>query len=140
MDPTTTTQTTQSTGQAAQTAAVDYNIPAVVLQKYPDLVEKIKKTESMSKDERNYWFQILPIMTDEQVLRLKKILDDEANQLTKLDSEYQTELAKLNEKHLKEWDDFERAQKREELKKVESASTAEEAKKQEDLLKQLGNI
>ena len=110
------------------------------MQKYPDLVELIKKTESMSKDERNYWFQILPIMTDEQVVRLRKILDDEANQLTKLDSEYQSELAKLNEKHLKEWDDFERTQKRDELKKVESASSAEEAKHQEDLLNQLGQL
>lgn len=140
MDPTTTTTTQTTTAQTAATAVADYNIPAVVLQKYPDLVELIKKTESMSKDERNYWFQILPIMTDEQVVRLRKILDDEANQLTKLDSEYQSELAKLNEKHLKEWDDFERTQKREELKKVESVSTAEEAKKQEDLLKQLGNV
>ena len=141
MEPTTTT-TTQTTTTAAATTATpaEYNIPPVVLQKYPDLVELIKKTDSMSKDERNYWFQILPIMTDEQVVRLRKILDDEANQLTKLDSEYQTELAKLNEKHLKEWDDFERTQKRDELKKVESASSAEEQKKQEDLLKQLGNV
>lgn len=139
MEPTTTTTQTATT-QTAQAPVVDYNVPAVVMQKYPDLVELIKKTESMSKDERNYWFQILPIMTEEQVVRLRKILDDEANQLTKLDSEYQTELAKLNEKHLKEWDDFERTQKREELKKVESVSSAEEQKKQEDLLKQLGNV
>jgi hypothetical protein len=150
MEPTTTTTQTSTaqaaqgaqttTGQAATAAPVEYNVPDVVMQKYPDLVALIKKTESMSKDERNYWFQILPIMTDDQVARLRKILDDEASQLTKLDSEYQTELAKLNEKHLKEWDDFERTQKRDELKKVESASSAEEAKHQEDLLKQLGNL
>lgn len=130
-------QTTTQTAASATTQ--EYNIPDVVLKKFPDLVEMIKKTESMSKEERNYWFQILPIMTDEQVARLRKILEDEATQLSKLDTQYQSELSKLNEKHMKEWNEFERSKQREELKQKEAVAQKEEAQTEEDLLKKLGN-
>ncbi len=132
MDP------TPQTSQATATQG-DYNIPDVVLKKFPDLVEMIKKTESMSKEERNYWFQILPIMTEEQVVRLRKILQDEADQLSKLDTQYQSELSKLNEKHMKEWNEFERSKQREDLKQKEAVTQKEEVQTQEDLLKKLGN-
>lgn len=129
MDPATTNQTAQTQG--------DYTIPQVVLDKYPDLVELIKKTESMTVEERNYWFQILPIMTVEQVERLKKILLDEASQLAKLDDQYQAELSKLNEKHLEEWNLMEKNKQKEEIKAKEKAEEAGETKAQEDLLNKL---
>lgn len=132
---TTTQQGAQATAQSSE-----YNIPDVVMKKYPDLVELIKKTESMSKDERNYWFQILPIMTDDQVTRLRKILDDEASQLTKLDDQYQKELSKLNQKHLNEWNEFERNQAREDLKKKEEEAQKHEGQTEEELLKKLSDV
>lgn len=134
---------TSSTGAATQQAAQStqgHQIPQVVLEKYPDLVEMIKKTESMSNDEREYWYQILPIMTEEQVIRLRKILEDEATQLAKLDDQYQSELSKLNDKHLKEWNELEVKQKKEELKKQEEAHEVEETKAQEDILGQLNQL
>lgn len=123
---------------AAATPAKDqYNIPQVVLDKYPELVALIKKTESMSAEEREYWFQILPIMTEEQVNRLKTILEQESAQLAKLDNQYQDELAKLNKKHLEEWNVFEKKQKRVALQEKEASAEAEEKKAEEDILKQL---
>ncbi len=97
----------------------------------------IKKTESMSNEEREYWFQILPIMTADQVTRLKNILQEEANQLAKLDSQYQDELTKLNKKHVEEWDMFQKKQDREALREKEASNEAEEAKAEEDILKKL---
>ncbi len=114
-----------------------FNIPTVVREKYPELVAMIKKTESMSNEEREYWFQILPIMTADQVTRLKNILQEEANQLAKLDSQYQDELTKLNKKHVEEWDMFQKKQDREALKEKEASNEAEEAKAEEDILKKL---
>lgn len=118
----------------------DYKIPEVVKEKFPDLVQLILDTESMSKEERNYWFQILPIMTGEQVDRLRNILAEEKAQLAKLDSEYQEELSKLNQKHLEEWDAFERKESRERLKTQEAAAEAKEASAEEDILGELDNI
>lgn len=114
-----------------------FNIPAVVLEKYGDLVELIKKTESMSDEEREYWFQILPIMTADQVNRLKTILQEEANQLSKLDTQYQDELTKLNKKHLEEWNVFQKKQEREALQAEEASHEAAEAKAEEEVLKNL---
>ena len=131
----------QNAGQGAQGSgqAKDdkFKIPPIVLKKYPDLVELIKKTESMSDEERDYWFQILPIMTVDQVDRLRKILDEEATQLAKLDDQYQEELTKLNKKHLAEWDSFEKKKEREERQEKEASAEAEEKAAEEALLGEL---
>lgn len=127
---------------AVQTGAnpADYKIPQVVQDKFADLVQMILATESMSKEERNYWFQILPIMTNEQVERLRNILAEEKEQLAKLDDQYQEELTKLNQKHLQEWDEFERKQDRQALAQAEAAAEAEEADAEEDILGKLDEI
>lgn len=122
---------------AGTSGAQGFNIPAVVLEKYGDLVELIKKTESMSDEEREYWFQILPIMTEEQVNRLKGILEEEAAQLSKLDDQYQDQLAKLNQKHLDEWSDFQRKQERVAVQQAEAQTEVQESQKEEDILQQL---
>ncbi len=146
MDPTTPINPAATTPAAvapvttASASGKQYTVPQVVLDKYPDLVELIKKTESMSDDERNYWFQILPIMTEEQVGRLKTILQEETNQLAKLDDQYQDELSKLNKKHLEEWNAFQHKQERVQLQKAEEAEKATEAQTQEQLLKQLDQV
>ncbi|MEK9160088.1 MAG: hypothetical protein AAB383_05155 [Patescibacteria group bacterium] len=143
MDPVTpiagTPQDPQAGAAAAQSGAKDdkFKIPAAVLAKYPELVALIKKTESMSDEEREYWFQILPIMTADQVTRLKTILEEEANQLSKLDTQYQDELGKLNKKHLEEWNVFQQKQDRQALKAEEASHEAVEAKAEEDILKNL---
>lgn len=125
---------------AAQGAQASSNVPDVVMQKYPDLVTLIQKTESMNEEERDYWFQILPIMTDEQVVRLRGILEEEANELAKLDEQYQDELSKLNNKHLNEWDTMEKQKEREERAKVEEAHEEQEAAEEAAILDELENL
>ena len=138
MDPAT-QQNSGAQGQAASDQK-QYNVPAVVQEKYPELVELIKKTESMSYDEREYWFQILPIMTDNQVDRLRKILEEEKSQLAKLDEQYHDELSKLNKKHLQEWKTFEKQQEREAREKAEASNEAAEKQEEEALLQELDNL
>ena len=118
-------------------AGKQYNIPSLVLEKHGELVEMIKKTESMSDEEREYWFQILPIMTDEQVARLRTILDEEAKQLSQLDKQYQDELAEINKKHLAEWDAFEKKKEREALQAEEAKEEAQEKAAESALLEEL---
>lgn len=125
------------TGQAAAAKDDKFNIPEIVLSKYPELVALIKKTESMSDEERQYWFQILPIMTEDQVTRLRKILAEEDAQLTKLDDQYQDELNKLNKKHLDEWSAFEKQQEREARQAAESEAEKEEVEAEAAILEEL---
>ncbi|MBU1019053.1 MAG: hypothetical protein ABII07_06170 [Patescibacteria group bacterium] len=117
-----------------------YKIPGEVLKKYPDLVALIKAAESMNDQERNYWFQILPIMTDKQVDKLRNILAQEKEQLAKLDAAYEQKIQKLNDKHMAEWRELESKKVREERQAAESASEAQEAKAEEDILGQLDEV
>lgn len=135
------------TPPAAQTTATDpvglfdkFEIPDMVKRTYPDLVPLILETESMNDDERQYWFQILPIMTDDQVVKLREILTNEKNQLAEIDKQYNREVKQINEQHVSEWKEFERKDKREQLIQKEKKTEEEEAKAQEELLNQLNNI
>lgn len=132
--------TATSTTGTSQSATDPYNIPAVVREKYPELIALIKDTKSMSDDERKYWFQVLPIMTPDQVNKLKTILVTEKTQLSELDKQYEQEIVKLNEKHLLEWKEFEAREQRQKLKAKESKHQEEDKKIEEDLLQKLADV
>jgi len=128
----------EEVGQAAPEDK--YAIPTLVKDKFPDLIQLIKETESMNDEERDYWFQILPIMTEEQIKKFRDILVNEKEQLASLDKEYETELTKLNEKHMIEWKEFETKEKRKSITTAESASKQQEQAQEEDLLKRLSQV
>lgn len=115
-------------------------VPPLVQEKFPDLAALILKTQSMSDEERNYWFQILPIMTEEQVTRLRTILDDEAKQLQALDQKYQGDLKGLNEKHMSEWDSATAEKARAEREKAESESEKIEAAEEAKILTEINQL
>ncbi len=114
-----------------------FTVPKLVREKFPDLIDLIKSTESMNEEERDYWFQILPIMTEEQIAKFRDILVSEKEQLDRLDKEYEEELSRLNEKHMIEWKEFETKEKRAEIAGKEKKAEVEEKATEEELLKKL---
>jgi hypothetical protein len=58
-----------------------FQISDEIQAKYNELVKLILATESMNDDERQYWFDILPSMTEPQIDRLFDILDTERKKL-----------------------------------------------------------
>lgn len=125
---------------ATDDVSSQYNIPAAVRAKFPDLIALIIDTESMNDDERKYWFQILPIMSDEQVQKLKRILINEKEQLAELDRRYQQDITGISAKHESEWDEFKAKASREKIQKEEQTQEKHEANVEEDLLKRLHQI
>lgn len=117
-----------------------FNIPETVKNQFPDLIPLILQTESMNDDERQYWFQILPIMTDEQVQKLREILVNEKKQLEQLDKDYEKELKRINTKHVSEWKEFESKERRQKLQAQEKAAQTQEQATEEDLLKKLQGL
>lgn len=115
-------------------------MPEHILEKFPDLPQLIETTESMNQEERDYWYQILPIMTDEQISKFREILVSEKKQLAQIDREYEEELTRLNEKHMIEWKEFESKEKREALAGKEKKAEHEEKAAEEELLQRLSNI
>lgn len=120
--------------------AQKYTIPESVKDKFPDLVALLIKTESMNDEERDYWFQVMPVMTEDQIVKLRTILVNEHEQLKKIDDEYDEEMKKLNDVHKSEWNAFEAQQKKAALVQAETAHEEDEKTKEEDLLKKLEEI
>lgn len=117
-----------------------FQIPDVVKQKYPELVSLIMETESMQDEERQYWFSILPIMTDEQVARLREILLNEKDQLKKLDDEYTKEIKRVNEEQLLRFREVESKEKWTKIRTAEKSSEEQEKTAEEAVLKKLQEL
>lgn len=63
-------------------------IPPETQEKFGSIIELIKASESMNMEERQYWINILPIMTSEQMKSLTDILQSEKDQLAAIDKKY----------------------------------------------------
>jgi hypothetical protein len=114
-----------------------FTVSDEILAKYDELVNLILVTESMDDDERQYWYDIMPSMTDEQIDRLYSILDTERNKLEKLEEKYQDEIKNLNEKHLIEWQEF---QMKDSKKKIKAAEAKDKNKDAEEVLDMLNDL
>lgn len=114
-----------------------FTISDEIQAKYPELIKLILATESMDNDERQYWFDIMPSMTDSQVDRLYNILETEKKKLEDLETKYQDEIKSLNEKHLIEWQEFQLKDSKKKIKEEESKDKKEDA---DDVLQALNDL
>ena len=121
-------------GQQPQTGL---QIPAELQQKFGDLLELIKCSESMNDEERQYWINILPIMTPEQIQNLRDILENERKQLAAIDAKYQTEIEKLGEAEVVRQTEEERRSRRMQRSSTEASHKQTEDKAADELLKQI---
>lgn len=117
-----------------------FEVPAVVLDEQRPLVELIVVTESMNDEERQYWFHILPIMSDEQIQKLRQILVTEQRKLADLNQAYEARITEVNEQYLLDWQKEKTEQRKAELKEAEMAEEASEEKTEEQLLSQLEGL
>ena len=105
------------------TYEIDEETRRKIEKKYPILIEMLLTTKSMEQDERQYWLDILPSMTDDQVDRLNEILSNERKKLEALEKEYVQEIERINQKHLEEW---ERGQNAQDKQPSDSSSRSKE--------------
>ncbi|MDP2642954.1 MAG: hypothetical protein Q8P62_03880 [Candidatus Peregrinibacteria bacterium] len=116
-----------------------YIVPKLIREKFPDLIKLIFETESMNTEEREYWLQIMPIMSEEQITKFQGILLNEKNQLAKLDQEYATETESAPAQ-APQLDEVKMKEKLANLREKEILSQAGEQKEEEELLKHLQNL
>ncbi len=115
-------------------------VPQLIREKFPDLVKLIFETESMNEEEREYWLQIMPIMTEDQIVKFREILVNEKNQLEKLDKEYEQEVSKIDNKYSPQIDEEALKNRLNEIKEREKAQESSEKAEEEELLSQLENM
>ncbi len=92
--------------------------------KYSELIKLVLGSESIDNNEKQYWFDIMPSMTDEQIDRLFNILMTEKRQLEELNVKYQEEIKTLNEKHLIQWQSLQSQKAREKVQEAEKHDTS----------------
>lgn len=134
------TDKSKSPEQYIKEAESKYIVPKIIREKFTDLVKLIFETESMDQEEREYWLQIMPIMSEEQIVKFRDILVNEKQQLEQLDSKYESEMSSLNNKYVAEIDEAEMRKKMESLKQAEQVGEAGEVSEEAALLEQLKNI
>ncbi len=115
----------------------DFSVSDEMQAQYNELVKLILETESMDDDEKQYWFDIMPSMTDDQIDRLFNILDTEKKKLDALEDKYQNEIKKLNEKHLIEWQEFQLKDSKQKIKTAQDSDKEDDA---DDVLKMLNDL
>jgi len=115
-----------------------FNILDEIQAQYPELVKLVLNTESMDNNEKQYWFDILPSMTDEQIDRLFDILETERRKLEELELKYQEEIKTLNEKHLIEWQGFQTQENRKKIQQAEAND--KDAASADEVLKMLDDL
>jgi hypothetical protein len=126
--------------QYIKEAESKYIVPQLVREKFPDLVKLIYETESMNEEEREYWLQIMPIMSEEQLVKFRNILVNEKEQLAKLDREYSQESGKFGGGPAPEIDEKKLKDKMEKIKAKEIVDEEKEKSDEESLLNQLKNF
>lgn len=117
----------QAQASGSQSTASGLVISPEIQAKFGPLLELIKGSESMNNEERQYWINILPVMTPEQIKNLDDILSNEKKQLAAIDEKYSKEADEsekvANSKALEE--------KIKTQKKKREETEEEEAKKEE---------
>lgn len=120
-----------------QSSASGVIVPPAVREKYPALIDLILKSESMNDGERQYWVDILPVMTPDQVEQLRTILQNERDQLAAIDAKYAQEIAAVApEAALKEMAK-ERSEQIAERTAKEQEARSQESAAAEDILKKM---
>lgn len=106
--------------------------------RFPELIDLILNSESIDNAQKQYWLDILPSMTNEQIDRLFNILMTEKIEIEKLDLQFQEDVKALNEKHLIQWQALQSKKAKEKIAKAEKEDTSKQDA--EDALGMLGSL
>ena len=112
-------------------------IPDDIKQKHPELIELILKSESMNDEERQYWINILPIMTEDQIENLRGILVNEKEQLAAIDTKYSKQIEEMGQEELVRRTEAKRKGMRSKRESVEAKHDEKDDAQAEELLKQI---
>lgn len=124
----------------SQTTASALNIPDDVQKQFPELIGLIKGSQSMNDEERQYWIDVLPIMTEDQLANLNSILGNEKKQIEDADKQYEQGV-KEDVKYFKlEFDEIKYKEKKLLREKAEKMEEIAEKKDEEAVLAEISKL
>ena len=98
-----------------------------VQMRYPELVDLVIKCESITDPtQKQYWLDIIPSMTNEQIDRLFNILMTERQELERIELQFYEDVKAANEKHMLEWQTLQSKKAKERLAEAEKNDTSKQ--------------
>ena len=121
-------------------SAVPIVVPADVRAKFGELVDMILASESMNDDERRYWIDILPVMKEDQISKLRDILVRERDQLAAIDAKYAQDMSNVADAQATQQMGEQRKQRIDERASTEAQAKQTEEEAAQSLLDQMKNL
>ena len=121
-------------------AEEQYIVPALIRENYPNLIKMIFETKSMDQEEREYWLQIMPIMSEDQVTKLLEIMTNEKQQLDEIGKNENNSLADLASSAPAPLTSEDMKKRMEDLKRREQAEEDAEKSRHAAHLEELENL
>jgi hypothetical protein len=82
-------------------SAQKFTIPEKFLQTMPDLIELVLRSRSMDKhEEKQSRFNLMPMMNEEQMEKLRGILTREKTKLAEIEEKYEQKKVDIKKKYL----------------------------------------
>ncbi|MFH1012339.1 MAG: hypothetical protein V1760_01185 [Candidatus Peregrinibacteria bacterium] len=123
--------------QTAQATPSKLNIPEETRKQFPDLAPLIEQSSSMNDEERQYWIDVLPIMTEDQLDNLRDILGTEKKQIAEADKTYAKGVQKEADKVKMAFDEGAYRAKKQARVQAEQQHEEDEKKHEDQLLKDI---
>ncbi len=119
-------------------AAVWFVIPDQFIEKKATLIALILQSKSIwTVEEKQSWFNLLPLMNDEQIVKLEEILAKEKQKLDEIDKKYEEKKIEVKKKYLMKRQQMWYSQKVTNIKAQEASADVTEDKEAEALLDQI---
>jgi len=118
--------------------AMKFNIPDVFLENEIDLVILVLNSRSLAKDEeKQSWFNLVPMMNQDQIDKLRDILTREKDKIAEIEAKYEKKKEEIKNKYQARFDAVEYQRKMSGMKNNEKNVKEQEVEEAEDLLKNL---
>jgi len=124
--------------QELREKAEKFTIPDEFLTTMSDLIILVLNSKSMDNaEEKQSWFNLMPMMNQEQMDKLRDILMREKEKLDEIEKKYKQKKGELKDKYVQKWDNMVNIKRVEEIKKQEALAEQKEKSEEENLLNQL---
>lgn len=118
--------------------AASFQIPDNFLESMTDLIELVLRSKSMDKDsDKQSWFNLLPLMNEEQIGKLRDILIREKQKLAEIEQKYEQKKTDIKQKFVQKFEETQYSEKMQSIKQQEASQDQKEDAEADALLQQL---
>lgn len=118
--------------------AMLFDIPEDFLEADPQLIQLILESKALDTDEdKQNWFNLLPLMTEDQIVKLRLILEKEKKKLQEIEEKYEKKKKEIRQKYLLRWQKLWYVDKIKEIYEKEKEVKSKEEEEAEKLLDML---